>query len=133
MNIVLDACAMIAYLRKEAGAEVVESLLIEKKSACYAHALNICEVYYDFMRVNDESLAQAAIADIEAAGVVIIDTFERELWQLAGQLKARNRLSIADCVALALAKRMQAELVTSDHHEFDNIDSQGICPIRFIR
>ncbi len=133
MTVILDACAIIAYLRKEEGAEVVESLLIEKKSLCYVHALNICEVYYDFMRVEGEAVARTAIADIQTAGVVIVETIERAIWQLAGQLKARNKLSIADCVALALAIRMQAELVTSDHHELDRIAAQGICPIHFIR
>ena len=133
MNMVLDACAIIAYLHDEDGAEVVDSILKDNNYQCFAHALNICEVYYGFMRAKDELAAKAAIAEIEAAEVVIIDTIDRELWQLAGQLKARNRLSLADSIALALAMRMQAELVTSDHHELDRIAAQGICPIHFIR
>ena len=133
MTIILDACAIIAYIRKEEGATIVETLLIEKKSLCYVHALNICEVYYDILRVDGEAVARAAIADIESAGVVIVETIERELWQLASQLKARNRLSLADCIALALAMRLQAELLTSDHHEFDKMSSLGIYPIKFIR
>lgn len=133
MNIVLDACAMIAYLHNEVGAEVVDSVLTDSNCRCFAHALNICEVYYGFLRASDESIALAAIADIESAGVVIIDILDRELWQFAGQVKARNRLSLADSIALALAKRLQAELVTSDHHEFDPIVVQRICPVHFIR
>jgi uncharacterized protein with PIN domain len=44
---VFDASALIAFLRDEPGAEVVESALSVPEK-CYAHALNLCEVYYDF-------------------------------------------------------------------------------------
>lgn len=133
MNIVLDACAIIAYLRDESGAEIVEAIIEDKSNRCFIHAINACEIYYGFLRSAGEVIAQATITEIDSAGVIIIDTFDRELWQIAGQLKARNRLSLADCIALSLAIRMQATLVTSDHHELDTINNQGICQIRFIR
>ena len=44
MTFVLDACAIIAYLRDEEGADVVESALLGD-DACVAHAVNVCEVY----------------------------------------------------------------------------------------
>lgn len=47
---VLDACAMIAYLRDEPGADRVEALLLDKNNLCVAHAVNVCEVFYDFIR-----------------------------------------------------------------------------------
>ena len=44
MNIaVLDACAMIAYLRNEAGADIVERLLNDPLIVCYAHSINLLE------------------------------------------------------------------------------------------
>ncbi len=46
MNYVLDAGAMIAFLDDESGAEVVEDVLTEPGSTCYAHILNLAEVYY---------------------------------------------------------------------------------------
>mgnify|MGYP001616994244 CR=1 FL=1 len=45
MTFVLDACAIIALLRNEAGAEITDRLLLEQ--TCMAHAVNLCEVYYD--------------------------------------------------------------------------------------
>ena len=53
MNRVLDACAMIAFLRGEPGADVVRAILHNPSDACYAHAINLCEVYYDFVRAAD--------------------------------------------------------------------------------
>jgi PIN domain nuclease of toxin-antitoxin system len=47
---VLDACAIIAFLKGEAGADVVENALLDRGSQCMAHAINLCEVYYDFHR-----------------------------------------------------------------------------------
>ena len=44
MIYVLDACAMLAYLRNETGADVVENALLDANSQCVAHAINLCEV-----------------------------------------------------------------------------------------
>ena len=41
---------MIAYLNDEPGAEVVEATLIEPANQCLAHAINLCEVFYQFHR-----------------------------------------------------------------------------------
>jgi hypothetical protein len=55
-------------------------------------------------------------------------------WQEAGKYKATiKKVSLADCFAVALTNRMQADLYTSDHHEFDPIAASGICPVKFIR
>ncbi len=43
--VILDACAVIAYLRDEEGADTVESALISEE--CCIHAINMCEVYKD--------------------------------------------------------------------------------------
>jgi hypothetical protein len=47
----LDACAMIAYLRGEPGGEVVDGFLTTPGTTCYAHTINLLEVYYDFIRL----------------------------------------------------------------------------------
>ncbi|HEY3416573.1 MAG TPA: PIN domain-containing protein [Armatimonadota bacterium] len=133
MAVVLDACAMIAYLRNEAGADVVDAALADDSQTCLAHAINVCEVYYDFLRVSDQTTAKAAVDDLLQAGLVIREDLDRALWQDIGHYKVQYRLSLADCVALALAQRLQASLVTSDHHEFDPLAAAGICSFTFIR
>lgn len=133
MIVILDACAMIAYLRDEAGADVVERLLLDEETSCYAHAINVCELYYDFLRVSDRDTALAAVADLQAMGLLIHEEVESALWQMAGDYKASQRLSLADCFALALTNRLGGELVTSDHHEFDTVQTRGLASIRFFR
>lgn len=55
MIYILDACAMIALLLREPGEEVVWAHLLEKDATCFAHSLNLCEVFYDFYRASGET------------------------------------------------------------------------------
>lgn len=132
MAFVLDACAIIALLRGESGSEIVESLLAEQD--CMAHAVNLCEFYYDFLRVEGESVAHEAISDLKKSGLIFREDMDFQFWQEAGLYKAKiKKVSLADCFAISLANREHATLATSDHHEFDYISQQGICNIMFIR
>jgi predicted nucleic acid-binding protein len=58
-----------------------------------------------------------------------------DFWKSAGTLKARGRISLADCFAVALAEREDAILLTSDHHEFDPLLAVPGFPaqVQFIR
>jgi predicted nucleic acid-binding protein len=51
----------------------------------------------------------------------------------AAGFKARFRISMADAVALALAEKHSAPLVTCDHHEFDPIETSGQARFLWIR
>ncbi len=135
MNFVMDACSMIAYLRGEPGSEVVESILMKEENRCVAHAINLCEVYYDFIRAKNEETALGAIADLQSTGIITTEDMDSSFWQEAGKFKAKEKISLADCFAIALSIRENATLVTSDHHEFDPIVKNGICPVyvQFIR
>jgi predicted nucleic acid-binding protein len=134
MIFVLDACAMIAWLRNESGADVVDRAIRNVNSQCLAHAINLCEVYYDTVRDSDEGNAQSVLNDLQAVRVIERHDFDQAFWQEAGRLKAVHRkVSLADCFAIALTNRVGGVLLTSDHHELDPIAALGICPITFIR
>jgi PIN domain nuclease of toxin-antitoxin system len=130
---VLDACALIAFLRGEAGAAVVSDLLTDQGTLCLAHSVNLCEVYYDALRASDETIASSMIDDLRTVGVVESGLIDRPFWSLVGQLKVQLRVSLADSFALALTVRTRGTLFTSDHHEFDPVSKLGICRIQFIR
>lgn len=124
---------MIAYLSAEPGGVVVNQLLRDPNHACYAHAINLCEVYYDFIRRANEATAEQAVGDLFAAGVRERADLDPTLWRDAGKLKAGRRLSLADAVGVSLAQRLGAEFVTADHHEFDALASGALYRILFIR
>lgn len=134
MIFVLDASAMIAFLRDEPGAHVVSEALFDPRTPCHAHALNLCEVYYDFHRAAGREEALRAVADLARLGVMQDAALTPAIWQAAGALKANlRRVSLADCFAIELTRRLHATILTSDHHEFDALVAQSVCDIRFIR
>lgn len=139
MTYVFDASAMIAYLRGESGAEVVRSILVEfvdspGEARCLAHALNLCEVFYDFHRSGGEESAAKALQILSEIGIETRDDLSPEFWQAVGRLKGiQKRVSLADCFAIVLANRLDASVLTCDHHEFDAVAVADLCRVTFIR
>ncbi len=68
MSTVFDACALIAFLRDEPGADTVRRLL-DIPQSCFMHAFNHCEVYYDFWRASSQEAAESAMADLLVLGI----------------------------------------------------------------
>jgi len=131
---VFDACAVIAFLKDEPGAEVVEKLLQEPKHRCLILAISACEVYYDLCRRGNTEDAESLESLLAEYDLELLEGLPSDLWKTAGKLKAEwRRVSLADCFALALALRENGTLVTSDHHELDPIAKAEVCPLRFIR
>jgi uncharacterized protein with PIN domain len=131
---VFDACAVIALLQREPGAEVVAAILKDSRNRCLIHALSACEVYYDLYRRSGDEDASALEEMLAVAGIELVETISSSLWRTAGKLKAEwRRVSLADCLVLALAQIEKGTVLTSDHHELDPIAQAAVCPIRFIR
>lgn len=130
---VFDACALIALLQLEPGAKEVAALL-ESRRRSIIHVINLCEVYYDFVRRGSIEAAHSLEAVLGGIGLEIDSGLPSSLWQRAGDLKARlRRISLADCFAMALTLQENGVLVTSDHRELDPVAEAGICPIHFFR
>lgn len=130
---ILDSSAMIAYLRQETGAMVVDQVLTDPSNVCIAHSINLCEVYYDAIRVDGLIGAEKILDDLFALGIVERNDFDANFWKEVGRIKAENKASLADCFAIVLANILDGTLLTSDHHEFDKIAKDGICSVQFIR
>ena len=130
----LDASALIAYLRGETGADAVEALLADNAEPCMAHAVNLCEVYYRAIRLSGEGAAASMIEDLKNMGLIVREDLDEWFWRTVGKHKADMRsVPLADCFVVTLANRTDAEAVTADHPDFDPISVQGLCRVRFIR
>ena len=130
----LDASALLAYLRGEPGADTVRNLLVDRTQDCVVHAMNLCEVYYQTIRSSDESHAVSALEDLKELGLIVRDDFDEEFWLTVGKHKAPERsVPLADFCAAELANRINAEVITADHADFGRIKERGICRVRFIR
>ena len=75
---VLDACAVIALLRDEPGAERVATLL-ESDPPCAMSAVNLAEVLYDAARRDGQAMARSILADIRALPIEIVARVDDEL------------------------------------------------------
>lgn len=133
MIYVLDSSAMIALANDEPGSDIVELLLTDPQNDCYAHAINLCEVFYDSYRRSSEDKALELIAELRK-DVIERRDLDETFWQHVGKLKAiHRRVSLADCCAIAFTLKLSGELVTSDHHELDALAAAGVCSIKFFR
>jgi uncharacterized protein len=120
----LDACAMIAYLNDEEGAEKVEQLLLKSnqgKGNLLMHEVNLLEVYYGVYRDESEELAEETYSKIAKLPIRILVGLGKGVLKEAGRFKAIYKVSLADSVALAQAKLKGIPLITCDHHEFDRL------------
>lgn len=132
---VFDACALIAYLNDEAGAKVVEDLLAlatQERIRCFVAAVNVYELFYDCLK-RDAATARQLVDDIYSLPITVVEALDRPLMQNAGAFKVAYRISLADSVALGLAQQLNAQLVSSDHHEFDQIEADEKARFFWIR
>jgi len=132
-TIVLDACAVIAYLRGEPGEEIVAEALADPSTTCIAHKINLLEVYYDVLRQKGEQEATKVLEYLRGDGLETSSEFRWSYLQKIGTLKVREKLSLADCFGFVLANQIGAVFLTSDHHEFDRLLDRYPEAIRFIR
>ncbi len=132
-HVVLDACALIAFLNDEPGAEVVTAVL-EDVPSVEMSAINLLEIAYDAIRRSgDPQAAHDLLNVIYQLPIKIHWRIDNEVFQHAARLKASFRISLADALALALAETLKAAVATSDHHEFDSLESSGTARFIWIR
>ena len=133
---ILDACALIAYLNDEEGADVVGNILqkmTEKSCVLLMHRLNLLEVYYCIYREHGKAYAEEMLADVNNSGIQIIDTITEVVFSEAGRMKATYRMSLADAILLAQSIESNACLLSGDHHELDVVERSESITFRWIR
>lgn len=109
--IVLDASALLAYLRSEPGAEAVQRLL---GTDTVIGAVNLAEVV---SKLVEAGWSEQSIRDTFGATQAQPVAFEREDAYVTGLLRERTRhrgLSLGDRACLALALRLGAPALTAD-------------------
>jgi ribonuclease VapC len=115
-NSVLDSYAVLAYLFAESGHEKVVALL-EKAADSGKNALiaapNWAEIRYQTERKAGVSRWEEIREKLLGLPIEIVAVDQR-LAEIAGEIKAKRRMSLADCFAAAVARDRKAELYTGD-------------------
>ena len=133
---VLDACAVIAALSNEDGADKVEVAYKEVASGnakIIVNIVNLLEVYYDDYRVHGKKSADKMVESIMASPTIIVSEINKDIFKEAGRLKATYKISLADAFVLAQTKVVGGVLLTSDHHEFDIVEANESIKFLWIR
>lgn len=113
---VLDSHALLAFLRDEAGAEMVGAVLEkagQRDQPVHMTEVNYAEVQYTVRRKDGDAVWRTIASELRAAPIEFHPA-DRRLADTAAGFKARFKLSLADAFAAALAKEKKAELVTGD-------------------
>ena len=130
---VMDACAALAVLNDEAGADRVEALMASE-ARIFMSSVNTLEVCYDMAR-RSGSLAQArqTLDDLLSWPLEMVYQLDEDALLAAAAFKTKGRMSLADAIALELAQVYGAALITADHHEFDPLEAAGVARFEWIR
>lgn len=125
---VLDAYAVLAFLRDEPAAEEIGGLLEAGGSSLTA--VGLAEVLDRLVRLGVDE--EQATADLSELGLLDAFPVGAGIGMAAGLLRGRHyhrthcAVSMADCVAAALARWRGEGLATSDPHLLDVCHAEGI-------
>jgi ribonuclease VapC len=113
---VLDAHALLAFFRGEDAGVPVKELLHKAATAdrpLHMTEVNYAEVKYMLLK-KDGAEAWDQAEDVLKSLPLEFHPATRALADIAGDFKARFKISLADAFAAALTKEKKAELVTGD-------------------
>lgn len=127
MGALLDAFALVALLRDEAGADDVEAIVA--RGAAAIPALNLAETIDTVMRadgIGEEELRGL----LEPLGIAVLPLTEHIAWRAAA-LRSRHyrrrqsELSLADCALVATATQADV-VVTGDRPVLRMATAEGV-------
>lgn len=124
-NYVLDSYALLAFFRKEKGAEKVKQLLHDAATdthELHMTCINAGEVFYITSRKDGAVKAELTWNALLRFPIHIIDA-DIKFSLVAAKIKARYTLSYADAFAAALTIKRNATLITGDP-EFETLKGE---------
>jgi len=130
---VLDASALIVFLREETGYERFVELLKQDESYFAMHIVNIGELYYVFWRSDGENKAEETWSKTTEMPIRIVNSLNESFVKRVGRWKVTQRISYADAFALATAEEHGVSLVTTNHREFDPIERAGLLKFYWLK
>jgi PIN domain nuclease of toxin-antitoxin system len=94
---ILDACALIAILAGEIGAENVKTIIqkaIDGNVIIKINQINLLEVYYNVCNVYNQNEANKALEKIREFPIEIKIGLEEEVFKEAGRIKSKYKIPL---------------------------------------
>lgn len=127
---VFDSFAVLASYWSEPGAFRVRDLLLDRRNECWMSIINLGEMYYRIAREEDIDSADRTLVWIDRLPVRFVDV-DWPMTHEAARIKATYALSYADCFAAALARQLDARVVTGDR-EFRPLEAAGVIDVEWL-
>ena len=121
---VLDSYAILAFLFQEKGHEKILNLLekaAQTDQPLFIAAPNLAEVRYMVERKVGAGRWSEVRHKLLGLPLEVVPA-DQALAEVAGEIKATRKMSLADCFAAALAKQKKADLYTGDP-EFKSVEN----------
>jgi len=123
-KMLLDSYALLAYLNKEAGFEMVRNLLNMAQDLgkfILMNEINVGETYYILFRERGSKKSEYFLDTILKSLPIAMIQNNFQLVIEAARVKAEYPLSFADCFAVTTARRERASVITGDQ-EFKKVE-----------
>lgn len=129
---IVDASALIAYFKGEAGHERFAELLRDEGNIPAIHIVNLCEVYYGYLRSDGPLRAEEAWAKADEI-LGVLQKADPQFIKRVGRWKVDHGLPLGDAFAAATAEENGCPLVTTDHNDFEAVEQAGDLHIVWLR
>lgn len=97
------------------------------------HKASISEVYYDTLQFSGKKEADDIFNTLTTLPFSLTNIISNTFIKQMGHFKVNHRISFADCFVLALASIKKAIVISSDHHEFDEIEKTKVLSFLWLR
>ena len=133
---ILDACALIALLAGEQGAEKVKDIIqdaIDEKVTVKINQINLLEVYYHIINIYDQNKANEMLEIIRKFPIEVIVGLEDSTFNEAGRIKSKYKIPLGDSIVVAECIITKGTLVTSDHSDLEKMENAEKIAINWFR
>jgi predicted nucleic acid-binding protein len=116
LSVVLDSYALLPFLYQEKGYKEIGALLektLETDQLLLMSSVNWAEIRYVIERKTGADAWKGGHAKILSLPPEIVPV-DQGLAELAGEIKASGKISLAECFAAALAKQRDGVIYTGD-------------------
>jgi predicted nucleic acid-binding protein len=132
----LDACALIALLAGEPGAENVKKIIqdaVDGDITVKINQINLLEVYYKVCNVYNQNEANRTMKKLKEFPIEIIIGLKEDVFNEAGRIKSKYKIPLGDSIAVAECIIGKGILVTSDHNDLEKIEKRESLKINWFR
>ncbi len=126
---ILDASALLAFIKKERGYQKVEQLFLDAESkgkSLFMHQINFIEFIYKARQIYNMEKFNEIIADLQTPLFGIMNYIDADIAFYCGHLKAEYHLSLGDAIGLAYTKIMEGRFWSADKALLDVSNKEKI-------